>query len=292
VVLSTIPITAIITAHERLEQTMSTLEIIQRCDPSPSEIVVHVDGRNTQLIESIKSQFPKARLIVSERLVGPGGGRNKLIEAATNEFVASFDDDSYPLDADYFGRAFQLFEQFPQAAIICAALFHRGDAIKAPEQMAEWTADFSGGAAVCRRKAFLETGGYVPLPIAYGMEEADLALRLHALGGKILKTKWLRVFHDTDLNRHSEPAITASSIANLALLTYLRYPPALWFVGAIQCTRRIVWLLKHGRWRGICSGVVMIPGHLKAHRTYKGRLSTDSVKSYLSLRRTAMPATF
>ena len=286
-----LPITAIVTAHQRIEQTLSTLEVIQTCDPSPSEIVVHVDGRNVQLIKSIESQFPKVRLIVSERSVGPGGGRNKLIEAATNQFVASFDDDSYPLDPDYFAKAFELFEQFPNAAIICAALFHRSETIMLPEQTAEWTADFSGGAAVYRQTAFLETGGYVPLPIAYGMEEADLALRLHALGGQILQTKWLRVFHDTDLNRHGNPDITASSIANLALLTYLRYPPSLWFVGALQCTRRIVWLLKHGRWRGICSGVVMIPRHLRAYRSYKRRLSNDSVKSYLSLRRTAIPAT-
>jgi len=292
VVLSKIPVTAIVTAHDRVEQTLSTLEVIQTCDPSPAEIVVHVDGTNPLLIKAIKKDFPNVRLIVSETSVGPGGGRNKLIEAATNEFVASFDDDSYPLDADYFARAFQLFELFPTAAIICAALFHQGETIKAAEQSAEWTADFSGGAAIYRRGAFLETGGFVPLRIAYGMEEADLALRLHALGGKILQTKWLRVYHDTDLKRHGKPDITASSIANLALLTYLRYPRSLWIVGALQCTRRIVWLLKNGRWRGICSGVLMIPGHLKAHRSYRRRLSNDNVKSYLSLRRTAIPVTF
>jgi len=291
-VLSTIPITAIVTAHERLEQTLSTLKVIEMCEPSPSEIVVHVDGRNIPLIKSIENEFPKAQVIVSETPVGPGGGRNKLIQAATNDLVASFDDDSYPLDMDYFGKAFQLFERFPKAAIICATLFHRGETIKGAEQSAAWTADFSGGAAIYRRVSFLETGGYVPLPIAYGMEEADLALRLHALGGKILQTKWLRVFHDTDLKRHGNPEITACSIANLALLTYLRYPRSLWFVGAVQCTRRILWLLKNGRWRGVCSGLFMIPGHLKAHRSYRQRLSNDNVKSYLSLRRTAVPATF
>ena len=60
------------------------------------------------------------------------------------------------------------------------------------------------GACVYRRSAFLEAGGYVPLPVAYGMEEVDLALRLHSRGGKILTTPWLRVFHNTDLKRHAE----------------------------------------------------------------------------------------
>ena len=289
---TTVPITAIVTAHERLEQTLSTLEVIQACDPAPTEVAVHVDGRNTSLIEGIESRFPEVRLLVSETRVGPGGGRNKLVEAATSELVASFDDDSYPLDSDYFARSLSLFEQFPTAAIVCASLFHRGETIKGPEQSAEWNADFSGGAAIYRRKFFLETGGYVPLTIAYGMEEADFALRLHAIGGKILRTKWLRVFHDTDLKRHNDVDVTAGSIANVALLTYLRYPRSMWIVGALQCTRRILWLMKHGRWRGICSGIFMIPGHLKAHRSYRRRLTNETVRSYLYLRRASLPVNF
>jgi GT2 family glycosyltransferase len=281
-----------VTAHERLQQTLSTIEVIQACDPSPAEILVHVDGRNSALIEAIENRFPKVRLLVSERLIGPGGGRNKLVEAATNEFVASFDDDSYPVDSDYFAKALQLFEQFPKAAIICAALFHKGETITPPEQTGAWNADFCGGASVYRRSAFLKTGGYVPLPIAYGMEEADLALRLHSSGGKILRTKWLRVFHDTDLKRHDDPEITAGSIANVALLTYLRYPPSLWIIGGLQCVRRIMWLIRNGRWQGIGSGLLMIPRHLKAHRKYRQILSNENVKSYLSLRRAAMPVTF
>lgn len=289
---STVPISAIVTAHERVQQTLSTIEVIQGCNPSPDEVVVHVDGRNRELIEAIESRFPEVRLLVSDRLIGPGGGRNRLVEAASNEFVASFDDDSYPLDSDYFAKSLQLFKQFPEAAIICAALFHKGDSIAPIERSGEWNADFCGAAAIYRRKCFLETGGYVPLRIAYGMEEADLALRVHASGGKILQTKWVRVFHDSDLKHHNDPQITAGTIANLALLTYLRYPPSLWIVGALQCTRRIVWSLKNRRWQGIGSGVFMIPRHLKAHRQYKRRLSNDKVKSYLSLRRTSLPVTF
>jgi len=127
VVLSKIPVTAIVTAHDRVEQTLSTLEVIQTCDPSPAEIVVHVDGTNPLLIKAIKKDFPNVRLIVSETSVGPGGGRNKLIEAATNEFVASFDDDSYPIDSDYFARALRVFEKFPEAAVVCAGVSGRGD---------------------------------------------------------------------------------------------------------------------------------------------------------------------
>ncbi len=186
------------------------------------------------------------------------------MNAAQFEFVASFDDDSYPIDSDYFARALKLFEKFPEASVICAALYHAGESIGLDERSAQWTADFSGGACIYRRSAFLEAGGYVPLPVAYGMEEVDLAIRLHSRGGKILTTPWLRVFHNTDLKRHGDPRVTAGSIANLALLAYLRYPVSLWAIGVGQCANRLLWLLRHGRRRGILKGLTMIPAHLWA----------------------------
>lgn len=278
-------ISAIVTAYERIEQTLATLKIIQNCEPRPDEILVHVDGNRRHCADVIKDVFPAVRVLLSSENVGPGGGRNKLMAAAANELVASFDDDSYPIDSDYFGRALQLFANHPHASVICAALYHRGETIALDEHKAEWTADFSGGACIYRRDAFLAAGGYVPLPVAYGMEEVDLALRLHSRGGRILTSSWLRVFHDTDLRRHADSRVTAGSIANLALLAYLRYPASLWPVGLGQCAKRVLWLLRHGRWRGIALGVTMIPRHLRAHRQYRLPLSYQAVKSYLALRR-------
>ena len=278
-------ISAIVTAYERTDQTLNTLRTLDSCDPRPNEILVHIDATRIDCENAIRNAFPHVTVLVSSERVGPGGGRNKLIAAANHELVASFDDDSYPIDSDYFARARQLFDRFPGASIVCASLYHVGEPIGLDERTAQWTADFSGGACVYRRDAFLNAGGYVPLPIAYGMEEVDLALRLHSRGGKILSSAWLRVFHDTDLKRHAEPHVTAGSIANLALLAYLRYPVALWSIGAWQCANRVVWLLRHGRHRGIWRGLTMIPGHLLAHRRFRLTVSQRAVRSYLALRR-------
>jgi GT2 family glycosyltransferase len=283
-----VKISAIVTAYERIEQTLATLKVIKSCEPRPDEILVHVDANRVKCAQAIQDAFPDVRLIVSSERVGPGGGRNKLVAAAACDLVASFDDDSYPIDSDYFGRALQLFEKHPDASVICTALFHRGEPIALDERNAQWTADFSGGACLFRRSAFLEAGGYVPLPVAYGMEEVDLALRLHSRGGRILTSSWLRVFHDTDLMRHGDPLVTAGSIANLALLAYLRYPVSLWFVGLWQCANRVIWLLRHGRRRGIWTGLTMIPAHLRANQRYRLPLKTRDVRSYLALRRTPL----
>lgn len=279
-------IAAIVTAYERVDQTLNTLRILESCDPRPDQILVHVDGNRLECEKAIRTAFPQVRVVVSEERVGPGGGRNKLVAAANHEFVASFDDDSYPIDSDYFARVANLFDRFPEASIISASLYHAGEAIDLDERKAQWTADFCGGACVYRRDAFIKAGGYVPLPVAYGMEEVDLALRLHSRGGKILSSSWLRVFHDTDLRRHAEPQVTAGSIANLALLAYLRYPVSLWSIGAWQCVNRVLWLLRHRRHRGIWRGLMMIPGHLRAHRRFRLTVSNRAVRSYLALRRT------
>jgi len=278
-------ISAIVTAYERIEQTLATLRVIQSCTPPPDELLVHVDANQRECEQAIRKSFPSVRVLRSDGQVGPGGGRNKLVEAAQFELVASFDDDSYPIDADYFARAAKLFAQFSEAAVICAALYHVGEAIELDQQSAEWTADFSGAACFYRRQAFLDAGGYVPLPVAYGMEEVDLALRLHARGDRILTTRWLRVFHNNDLRHHADPRITAGSIANLALLAYLRYPVTLWVIGMGQCANRLLWLLKHGRRRGIVRGVTMIPAHLWANHQYRLPVSKSVVRSYLALRR-------
>lgn len=278
-------ISAIVTAYERIDQTLATLRILQSCVPAPDEILVHVDANQVACENAIRKAFPEIQILRSVEQVGPGGGRNKLVNAARGEFVASFDDDSYPIDSDYFARGLQIFEKFPEASLLCAALYHAGESIGLDARSARWTADFSGGACIYRRQAFLDAGGYVPLPVAYGMEEVDLAIRLHSQGGRILTTPWLRVFHNTDLKRHGDPKVTAGSIANLALLAYLRYPVSLWGIGAGQCANRLLWLLRHGRRRGILKGVTMIPAHLAANRGYRLPVSKRAVRSYLALRR-------
>lgn len=278
-------VTAIVTAYRRLDRTLETLRAIERCVPPPTEILVHVDGHQAACAAAIRAAHPAARVLLSETTVGPGGGRNVMITSATSAVVASFDDDSCPIDIDYFARVAEVFALVPDASVLGAHVYHRHEAVGPDARTAAWVADFSGGACAYRREHFVATGGYVPLETAYGMEEVDLALRLHAQGRRVLQTPWLRVFHDTDLARHADPDVTAASVANLALLTYLRYPASMWVVGAGQCLKRIWWLLRHGRRRGVLRGIVGIPNGLRAHGHARHLVPAASVRSYLRLRR-------
>ncbi|HYE86687.1 MAG TPA: glycosyltransferase [Vicinamibacterales bacterium] len=282
-------ISAIVTAFDRVTALLETLRVLEACDPPPSEIIVHVDGGQQACADAVRASHPAARVMVSAGRVGPGGGRNAMIAAASCPLIASFDDDSRPIDRDYFARAARVVASFPDAAVVGAAVYHQHERIEADTPTATWVADFSGGACIYRKEVFLDTGRYVPLVTAYGMEEVDLGLRLHAAGRRVLHTPWLRVLHDTDLARHSDAEVTAGSVANIALLTYLRYPAAMWPVGAAQCLNRIWWLLGHGRRRGVLAGLARIPSLLQRYRAARDTVSTTALRSYLRLRRHPIP---
>ena len=283
-------ISALVTADARIPQTLTTLGRLIDCRPAPAEIIVHVDGNQVACAEAIRRAYPSVQIILSPDRIGPGGGRNALIARSSHAIAASFDDDSYPIDADYYARAAAVMTQHPEAAVVCASVYHQGERVEPDTVTASWVADFVGCGCLYRTSVFKETTGYVPIPIAYGMEESDLALRLHAAGQRLLWTPWLRVFHDTDRSRHAAPAVTAASIRNLALLTYLRYPAAQWPIGIGQIFNRVVWLMRNGRRSGVLDGLRGIPRQLWKYRQFRRAVPAGQLRSYLSLRRHPVPA--
>lgn len=278
-------ITVGIPTYKRADKLVTTLNKILACDPKPTEVIVHLDGGDNEAESVLSAGFPQVKVIKSETKVGPGGGRNKIIKQASHSIIASFDDDSYPIDVNYFEQLLTLFAEYPKAAIVGSQIYHPGEIVKEIVQCNFWVTNFTGCGCAYRREAFLETSGYVSLPVAYGMEEVDLSLRLYCAGWKILDTHLLRVFHDTQLTHHARPEITAGSIANLALLTYLRYPLSYWGYGLLQYCNRIVWLLRNKRTNGILQGVFQTPQIIIKHRHDRQSLSVKCIDSYLAARK-------
>lgn len=284
-------ITVGIPTYKRLDKLVTTLRKILTCNPIPAEIIIHIDAGDTETEAVITKEFPQIRIIKSETRVGPGGGRNKIIGQASHSIIASFDDDSYPIDTDYFEQLLNMFAQYPKAAVVAAQIYHVGEKIKENVEEANfWVASFTGCGCAYQREAFLETSGYLPLPVAYGMEEVDLSLRLYCAGWKILDTHRLRVFHDTQLTHHARAEITAGSIANLALLAYLRYPFTYWGYGLLQYGNRIVWLIKNKRINGIGQGIFQTPQLLIKHRHCRQPLTGQCLAHYFAFRKEAIPA--
>ncbi len=229
-------------------------------------------------------RFSNLIILKSEDHLGPGASRNRLLAKASNSIVASFDDDSYPIDLDYFDRIQFLFERFPKAAILEAEIYHLDQELKDDDFTARWVADFTGCGCAYRLDVFRRTTGYVRRVVPYGAEETDLALRIHAMGYGVLKSPWLRVQHNTRLEHHDNARITAGVVENHALVPFLRYPFHYWWLGAGQCFRQILWQARHGRTAGIITGIVRIPRLLWQHRKQRGIVSGKDLMSYLRLR--------
>ncbi|MBN8420535.1 MAG: glycosyltransferase family 2 protein [Verrucomicrobia bacterium] len=275
------PVTAIVPACRRPEKLLETLRRIQACRPAPAEILVGVDGGAPVIVDAVRAFDPGIRILTSNKLLGPGGSRNELLAAAASELVANFDDDSFPAHPDYFGRVMGLAEHFPTAAMFSAA-----------SHAQEWQSlDFqriavpSGCGCVFRRSWFQRTRGFVPLPIAYNMEEVDIGLQLHALGGMIVHDPLLRVLHDNVPKKEVDANINAHVLANTALFSYLCFPAWLWPVGALSVLNRLVLLFRWGWTAGILEGLRMLPDYLQKHKQDRREINGSSVFSWLLLKR-------
>src|SRR5262249_43373664 len=119
---STVPVAVIIPTHNRGTAVISVLEKIQECDPKPTEIWVHIDLGDGALERELGKRFPMIRVVTSPTRLGPGGGRHRCLLLCGAPFAVSFDDDSYPVDPDFFLRVQQLFLRHSRAAVLGATI--------------------------------------------------------------------------------------------------------------------------------------------------------------------------
>ncbi len=150
-------ISVVIPTYNRVETLKICLEKILSCSPLPSEIIIHIDaGDNNTHVMLEEKNFPLTSWITSEKTQGPGGGRNKLIKEARFPLVASFDDDSCPIDPNYFQIAAQLFAAHPQAAVLSAQEIRPNTTPKDSNTTIKSISCFQNCACLIRREAFLQ----------------------------------------------------------------------------------------------------------------------------------------
>jgi GT2 family glycosyltransferase len=150
---------------------------------------------------------------------------------------------------------------------------------------------FSGCGCVYRREAFLKTNGYVPLRIAYCMEEVDLSLRLFDAGEIIVHDPDLRINHRKIAPLTASDEINAHVMANTALMPLLRYPFPLTPLALFHLSIRAGQMARHGLWKALLQGVKMIPDYVARHWKHRAAVSTHSLIRWLLLRRNPHPLT-
>ncbi len=276
-----VPLSVVIPAHNRVQPLLVALERILQCDHSPSEILVHVDGANPATLEAVAKQFPLVRLLSSPANLGPGGARDRLIREASYEWVATFDDDSYPEDASYFARVMEDIANHPNTAVFTSD-FTAPEFRNMPLQQ---MAVFSGCGCIYNRGWYLKTQGYVPRIVAYGFEEVDVSLQLHALGGRILLDPQLNVIHDHPITGRFAVETVKETILNAFLFPWIRYPILMLPLGFAQALRYAAHAAFSGEQAALFKAFSQIPSTFMRYLPHRSPVSSAAVWSWLRLRR-------
>lgn len=260
----------------RNESTLvNTLDRIMECSPLPAEILLHFDG-GWEATEDLTLGRPvPVRILRSPVNVGPGGGRALMFQAARHDIVCSFDDDSWPLDKDFFQQALAVMNAFPNAAIVSPAVYlcEKPRLPRLPEISED--VSFEGSASITRRSHYLNLPGYVPVPDAYGVEEVDISLQAHAAGYQILHCPWLRAWHDRPHSDYQHGLVPW--VKNEVLLAYLRYPRILQPWGLLRSVRHVINHYSPNRLGVLLKALATAPSHCQTYARYRRRYTLKEI---------------
>jgi len=278
-------VAVVIPTYNRGPAVLRTLKRVYACNPPPDETWIHVDAADGSLEAAIMTEFPEVHVLTSAERVGPGGGRHRCLMSCSSSYAVNLDDDSYPFDADFFFSVASIFDENPEVALVDAQIWHRGEEEILRGSELRPTLKFTGCGHAIRVAAYRSTSGYLSEPVAYGVEENDLAMQMFARNLQLWKSQALRVFHDTDRSAHSNPQIVSGYVSNMALLTFLNYPVYLWFMGIFHVCSVIASCIERRRFDGIARGLALIPGKLYRRRGDRRPLSGGQVIRFLIARR-------
>ena len=116
------------------------------------------------------------------------------------------------------------------------------------------------------------------------MEEIDLSVRLHALGGMIVHDPGLHVCHLRTEEPHFSAESNAQVLANVALFAFLRYPLILAPLGVWNVFRRVVFLVRKGWTHGLLKGLMLIPACFVRYRSYRAVVPLRQWPGWFQLR--------
>ncbi|MHC3388624.1 glycosyltransferase family 2 protein [Streptomyces lavendulocolor] len=235
--------TVVVITHDRRDQLLGTLDRLAGLPERPPVIVV--DNASTDgTPEAVTARHPAVTVLAAGGNLG-ACGRNLGVRHARTPYVAFSDDDSW-WEPWALARAADLLDRHPRLGLLAAGVRVGPDGppdplndLLAASPLAP-AADLPGPpvlgflacAAVARRKAYLQAGGYHPI-FFVGGEETLLAYDLAAHGWGVCHSPDVVAVHSPVGGvRPGRPAV---QLRNAALTAWLRRPLAV----ALRHTRRL-----------------------------------------------------
>lgn len=183
--------------------------------------------------EYIKSNFQKTNLkyIYSRENLGVSGGRNKVFEKCSGEYVFFLDDDAVIASKDFFTQMLLYMDENQNIVALSPD-------IQEPEsgtdlnsrytyQMGNYSLilSFCGCAHVLRREFFNQIGSLYPDKLKFGSEELYASIIAHANNKYVVEYKKIKVEHfPSVINRHEGNERKFEFIFNQYLIKTYLYP--------------------------------------------------------------------
>ena len=177
-----------ITTRNRCDDLGRTCARLLTLRPAPDEVLVCADGCTDGTVELVRREFSSFRLVENNPALGSVASRDRLLRMAAGDVVVSLDDDSYPMEDDFFARLPGLFAAHPEAAVITFPELREGGVFasdsKTDKSSGHFVAAYPNCAAAMRREFYLRQPGF-PRFFGHMYEEPDFALQCYAAGAAV-----------------------------------------------------------------------------------------------------------
>jgi GT2 family glycosyltransferase len=241
-------VTVVVATRDRRDELRRTLEHLEGLSPAPPVVVVD-NGSTDGTVEAVRAGFPGVQLIEQGRNLGCAA-RNVGVARARTPYVAFSDDDSW-WEQGALEAAADAFDAHPRLGLVAAAVLvgpeGRADPVNADLAQSPLPADedlpgprvlgFLACAAVVRRSAFVQAGGFDPL-LFFGGEEALLAQDLAALGWGVCHLPRVRAHHHPSPLRPPSAWRRRLEARNALLTAWLRRRPGVALHRTAHAARR------------------------------------------------------
>ena len=265
-----------ITTRNRCEELQRTLEKLFDLQPPADEVIICADGCTDGTPAMVRQQFPSCILLENEFARGSVFSRDRLLRAASGDIVASFDDDSYPLEKDFFARVEQLFAEHDDAAVISfpevrdeEEAAHANKTASSPPHL---VSAYANCAAAVRRDVYLRSQGF-PFFFTHMYEEPDYALQCYSLGYVVRFEPSLRVRHRVSSAQRKPIRRHHLNARNELYSVFMRCPfPQLiavalfriWRQFRYACNEGFPWAIREPLWW--CSALLDVPNCIRHRR--------------------------
>ncbi len=249
----------IITTRNRSDDLSRTLTRLQHLEPSANEIIVCADGCSDGTIDMVRSNFPDVKLHVNAIGIGSVASRDAMLQTAAGDWVLVLDDDSYPMDDDFFLRVLPIIAQHSEAAVI-TFIELRDEDVQPRENPSEnlgfYVSSYPNCAALMRRDLYFKSAGFAAHFI-HMYEEPDYALQCYGAGYAVWFEPSLAVRHHLSAVSRQPVKRHHQNARNELWSVWMRCPwPWLPVVSAFRvwrqfryaCTEGLGWVVKEPVW--------------------------------------------